>query len=814
MQKIIQSIVACLLRLGWDIRAVGNFFTMCMARITNLILNDMMYNCHLSAKKQMNSIWNKITTLCFSYFSAKELYSQRGKSNSARALTTSVQHVPDKFNWKYDMQSVKSIKTLGKKNFSTDCRSGIRVRKSLLLIATSEGSQLWTSRIEAEKLFQGISSKLKKSSDKVKNIISEEKFIQVILDYEIYKKNCDLNYRRLPKIYHFLSNPHFLLYSYSLIINRKVGYGIDGIPVNNVTISGIINLAEDIRKHSYDPKLSKKLLIPKPNGEMRPLGIASSRDKILQQALYLLLEPFFEPKFESSSHGFRKNKSTHTCLKEMSLRWKNVTWLIEFDIQKMFDKVNHLILQRIFKMHTKEKSIIDLINKMTTVGYINLQNLSDSKLEAKQGTPQGSIISPLFANIYLNLLDKWVDKELIPMFSHPHSGSLNSEYQKSRKWSGNNWETILQSIKKKTPKVQPRVIRQTMQKIRTLQTAREGIPYFKLEETYSRLYYVRYADDFVLGYMGPKKDALKIVQLISFYLKSVLELDVNVEKTNIKHHKDGIIFLGYLILGNYARNIISNTDVQRRSSNALTFKIPLQKLLKRFKERGFIQVAKKGNNVKYVARRLDKWLFLASDIEIVRRYKAVMTGLKNYYCGSNYQSTLYELFILLKRSAALTLASKYKLQSAKKAFNKWGKDITLKSKNKAGKEFEVSLKIPLSTGKGRFNTKNYFLDKGLDINPKGNLLPKTLSVVVSASELDCSILGCSKKADHWHHIKHRRKIISESSRVKSNLNMIARQIPVCELHHLEIHRGKYNGPILSSLTGYDVGNITTYKESK
>lgn len=153
-------------------------------------------------------------------------------------------------------------------------------------------------------------------------------------------------------------------------------------------------------------------------------------------------------------------------------------------------------------------------------------------------------------------------------------------------------------IKKETPKVNAKVIRQSIQKIRTLQAAREGIPYFKYEEAYSRLYYVRYADDFVLGYMGPKKDTLKIIQLISFYLKSVLELEVNVEKTNTKHHKDGIIFLGYLVLGNYARNVMSNTDIQRRSSNALTFKIPLQKLLKRFKERGFIQVAKKRQQCK------------------------------------------------------------------------------------------------------------------------------------------------------------------------------------------------------------------------
>lgn len=104
----------------------------------------------------------------------------------------------------------------------------------------------------------------------------------------------------------------------------------------------------------------------------------------------------------------------------------------------MFDKINHLILQRILKTYVKEKSVLDLINKMTKVGYINLQNLSDSKLEAKQGTPQGSIISPLFANIYLNMFDKWIDKELIPMFSQAHSGSLNPNYQKSQKWSGNN----------------------------------------------------------------------------------------------------------------------------------------------------------------------------------------------------------------------------------------------------------------------------------------------------------------------------------------------------------------------------------------
>jgi hypothetical protein len=149
----------------------------------------------------------------------------------------------------------------------------------------------------------------------------------------------------------------------------------------------------------------------------------------------------------------------------------------------------------------------------------------------------------------------------------------------------------------------------------------------------------------------------------------------------------------------------------------------------------------------------------------------------------------------MKRSAALTLAHKHKKRSAKWSFTKYGNELNV-TNPKNGKV--INLLIPKSNGQIKFGSGelNYML-----VTPKGSPLPITLSAICSASELDCAIPNCTKKAAHWHHIKHRKRI-KGSSIQRAIYAYTAKQIPLCVNHHNLVHTGKYDGPSLRKLPGY------------
>ena len=154
----------------------------------------------------------------------------------------------------------------------------------------------------------------------------------------------------------------------------------------------------------YRPKPSKRIAIPKPGGGVRYLGVSSQIDKVVQGALLNKLEPVFEPIFYEKSYGFRPGKGCHDALKEIKYGWKAVTWVIRFDIEKCFDKIHHkLLLEKLGNFC--DQSTIELIRKLLKVGYVDVHNLSERSGYNAEGTPQGSLISPILCNIYLHELD-------------------------------------------------------------------------------------------------------------------------------------------------------------------------------------------------------------------------------------------------------------------------------------------------------------------------------------------------------------------------------------------------------------------------
>jgi group II intron reverse transcriptase/maturase len=188
--------------------------------------------------------------------------------------------------------------------------------------------------------------------------------------------------------------------------------GIDGETFNDVEREGIdvylARLQLEMKERRYVPKPVRRVYIPKPNGKQRPLGIPTIRDRIVQTAFLFILEPIFEADFADSSYGFRPEKSAHDAVREISkyLNW-GCTEVYDVDLEKYFDTVDHSKLMKLVARRISDGEILRVIKLWLSSGYVE----EGQHRQSTQGTPQGGVISPLLANIYLNPVDQAFKRE-------------------------------------------------------------------------------------------------------------------------------------------------------------------------------------------------------------------------------------------------------------------------------------------------------------------------------------------------------------------------------------------------------------------
>jgi group II intron reverse transcriptase/maturase len=468
---------------------------------------------------------------------------------------------------------------------------------------------------DALKLFNLYEKRIGKASKKVQTVFTAINFLLAYMNlYRLTELARNYDHRagaiKLP-LYQNLCDPCILLIAYSALKGKKAG-GVDDIPVENVTLSAILSLSVELRSNKYSPSPTKRIFIPKANGKMRPLGIPSSKDKILQKSLLIFLEPLFENVFLDSSHGFRPRRSCHTALKDIYFRWRGIKWFIECDFVSCFDRINHPVSLSIFNRHIDDYSTSNLVNRFLKKGYVHFGNLCDSQLELKIGTPQGSIISPLICNILLHDLDCFVE-EYIKKHSNYDSRKkvISEKYNETKRYMKTDWEPIWEGIRSLVHKdVSGKHIRAALREIRKLDAAARGIRYYQEDKDAIRIRYIRYADDFILGLISDKKFALQTICAISNF-SEFLGMKLNVEKSGVKHHEKGTLFLGFRIYGDYGfnvkwRNNSTGSGKSRVGDLVLKFGIPLERLFERFADRGFFQKVKNKRSFKFVGRRLDK----------------------------------------------------------------------------------------------------------------------------------------------------------------------------------------------------------------
>lgn len=488
-------------------------------------------------------------------------------------------------------------------------------------------------------------------------------------------KNAKRNEYKYERLYRILFNKDLYYKAIAKIYKNQVSgtKGMDDETADGFgeeRIEKVINLLKD---ESYHPKPVRRTYIPKKNSKLRPLGIPSFTDRIIQEICRMIIDTIYEPTFSDSSHGFREGKSCHSALNEIQMTYPGVNWFIEGDIRNYFYNINHQILINILRKRINDERFIRLIWKFLRAGYMENWKCNNTY----SGTPQGGIISPLLANIYLNELDQYINKELKPNYDKgkPKNRSINTEYRKVHMRN----QRLSKKIKlEKNENNRLSMIKQYKENKKII----AKLPYYETRcIEYKSMKYVRYADDFIIGVIGSKQDCIEIKEKIKSFLNDNLKLELSEEKTFITHSKDFARFVGYDIK-------IGNDLSVRKDKNGVTKRMYNSVVQLRIPKGTIEKVIIKNNMVEDIGA--DKWKILhrpalqvLSDLEIVSAYNSELIGLYNYYCmAENVNKKMWQLRYVMEYSCLKTLAAKYRTSIANiKEKYRVGKDWGIRYKN-------------------------------------------------------------------------------------------------------------------------------------
>ena len=331
----------------------------------------------------------------------------------------------------------------------------------------------------------------------------------------------------LERVYRLLFNRELFLTAYGRIAKNAGAMtpGATDETADGMSLAKIDAIIEALRLERYRWTPARRVYIPKANGKQRPLGLPTWSDKLVQEVVRLILDAYYEPQFSAHSHGFRPQRGCHTALKEVYINWQGTTWFIEGDISKCFDSLDHEVLLATLAEKIHDGRFLRLIRELLKAGY-----LEDWTFNATlSGTPQGGVVSPILSNIYLDRLDKWVEAVLLPMYNrgterrqNVYYYRTNAEAHRQRKLGHRKAAVALRKQAKRMPSKDTN------------------------DPDYRRLRYVRYADDFLLGFIGPRAEAEEIKRRLGEFLRDTLTLELSEEKTLISHARTHAArFLGY-----------------------------------------------------------------------------------------------------------------------------------------------------------------------------------------------------------------------------------------------------------------------------
>lgn len=573
------------------------------------------------------------------------------------------------------------------------------------------------------------------------------------------------------KLYRYLLRPdlYFTAYNHLYANNGAATKGANNDTADGFSEAKIAKIIKSLSDETYQPTPVRRTYISKKGDpkKKRPLGIPTFTDKLVQEALRMVLEAVYEPVFLKVSHGFRPKRSCHTALTSLKKEFNGTRWFVEGDIKGCFDTIDHAALVGFVNNKIKDARIIKLIYKFLKAGY--LEDWQYHKTYS--GTPQGGIISPLLANIYLHELDKYVMK-LKSEFDTPSEEKITPEYRELH----NEIKRLSYHMKKLDGMEKEKLLAEYQLKRKQLMT----IPC--TSQTDKKLKYVRYADDFIIGVKGSREDCQWIKSKLAEYIGQTLKMELSEEKTLITHSSECARFLGYDVCvrrsGKIKRGGPGNAK-KRTLNNHTELLVPFDDKIHKFIFSKGIAI-QKGDGTLFPVHR--NYLLRLTDLEIVTVYNDELRGICNYYGIASNFSRLKYLSYLMKFSCLKTLAAKHKSSISKViAMCKDGKgDWGVSYETKAGAKRRYFAKY--IDCKGAKNPTDTISNAAIIYGQSVTTLEKRLKAKV------CELCGTTE-SDRYE-IHHVNKLKNLKGREQWEIAMLAKRrktLVVCEKCHHEIH---------------------------
>lgn len=567
------------------------------------------------------------------------------------------------------------------------------------------------------------------------------------------------------KLYNsFILNKDLYLFAYN---NLKSKPGMMTPGINPTTLDGMFNeilddSIERLRSGTFNFTPAKRIEIDKLSDGKRPLS--TPLDKLVQEVIRLVLEAIYEPIFFNISYGFRPKKSTHSALRYVFTQFRGCTWWIKGDIQKCFDSIPHDKLIALLSDKIEDKRFIALINKALKAGYMLDREVKFDIV----GTPQGSIISPILANIYLHQLDTFI-LDLKAKFD----SNIKSRSQYNRNSAYRSIESKLGTARKND--ADKSTLRNLSRKLR-------NTPIRFKSEVDNKLMYVRYADNWIVAINGSHDAAVKFKNLISDYCYNELGITLSESKTKITNsYLDHILFLGTNIKHSTRRDVVKARGHLIRSPGFLMLTAPMSRIAKK------LHLAKFQRDHKGLTKAV--WLSLELP-QIIHLANSVINGYLNYYSFVYNRNRLTGyIFYIIRDCVLRTIAAKMRLKTRAQVTKKYGSQVSVKVYNKDGSVLKtVSLKNVSKLY--RMNLWDFKADVS-------NNLPSLFATNVSMA----SILGsvCSVCSSEYRVEMHHVRKLNNLKLDRSDLNYLMskrrrKQIALCRSCHMKHHNGTLTIP--------------------
>ena len=580
---------------------------------------------------------------------------------------------------------------------------------------------------------------------------------------------------KFERLYRILFNEELFYVAYQKIASNggSTTKGSDGRSIDEMSLARIETLIASLKDESYQPHPSRRVHIPKKNGKMRPLGIPAFEDKLVQEVVRMILEAIYEGHFETTSHGFRPKRSCHTALLHIQKTFSGAKWFIEGDIKGFFDNIDHDVLVGILRERISDDRFIRLIRKFLKAGYVEDWTFHNTY----SGMPQGGIVSPILANIYLDKLDKYV-KEYIRHFD---MGTKRRPGKESNDLANERKRTVrkLKKVKDGTEKAA------LVARLKAIEQERAAFPSGdEMDGSYRRLKYIRYADDFILGVIGSKEDALRIKEDIKSFLSASLALELSEEKTLITHTGKSAKFLGYEIT--VTRNNHQRRDVQgrlrRTYGKRVRLNVSMATLRDKLLEYGAMEI-KLRNGKEIWKPKCRSGLIFNDDLEILDRYNRETVGFCNYYLIANNCVVLHNFRYIMEYSMYKTFAGKYR--STVRKINK---------KYRLNKLFTVKYEQQ-GVIKSRTFYKTSFKRRTTAFNGSCDIEPYSIADVSRTNLTDrlkaekCELCGATGKLI-MHHVRNLKDLKGKESWKRLMSARKRKTIALCPSCHRLRHLGK------------------------